>query len=63
MEKYNKITERLTLDIVDVERFVKVNNCPCVTDPRAFISNNVPSTEGLLSNKLFSVTNSSKLLI
>jgi hypothetical protein len=30
-----------------------VNNCPCVSDPRAFISNNTPSENGLLSYKLF----------
>ena len=52
-EPYNKITRRLQLDILDVEKFIKINNCPCVTDPRAFITNNVPSPEGLLSNKLF----------
>lgn len=47
------MNDRLKLDILDIERFVKVNKCPCVTDPRAFISNSVPSNEGLLSNKLF----------
>ena len=52
-DQYDKITRRLELDIFDVEKFVKINNCPCVTDPRAFISNNIPSSEGLLSNKLF----------
>ncbi len=52
-EEYDKVTQRLQLDILDVERFVKVNNCPCVSDPRAFVSNNIPSAEGLLSNKLF----------
>ena len=52
-DQYDKITRRLELDIFDVEKFVKINNCPCVTDPRAFISNNIPSNEGLLSNKLF----------
>lgn len=52
-DQYNKITRRLKLDVLDVEQFVKVNDCPCVTDPRAFVSNNIPSPEGLLSNKLF----------
>ena len=52
-DEYNKVTQRLQLDILDVEKFVKVNNCPCVSDPRAFVSNNIPSNEGLLSNKLF----------
>ena len=42
-DQYDKITRRLELDIFDVEKFVKINNCPCVTDPRAFISNNIPS--------------------
>ena len=52
-DQYDKITRRLELDIFDVDKFVKINNCPCITDPRAFISNNIPSSEGLLSNKLF----------
>ena len=37
-DQYDKITRRLELDIFDVEKFVKINNCPCITDPRAFIS-------------------------
>lgn len=51
--EYDKLTRRLVLDILDVEKFVKVNECKCVTDPRAFTGSNIPSSEGLLSNTIF----------
>lgn len=54
--EYDKVTKRLKLDILDVEKFVEVNNCKCVSDPRAFASNNIPSTNGLLSNEIFGYT-------
>lgn len=54
--EYNQITQRLELDILDVDQFVKNNNCKCVSDPRAFSSNNIPSPNGLLSNEIFGYT-------
>ena len=51
--EYDKITKRLSIEVLDVERFVKVNQCGCVSDPRPFSSGGVPSPEGLLSNKIF----------
>lgn len=53
---YNKITKRLKLDIFDIEKFVEVNNCQCVSDPRAFKSSGIPSSKGLLSNEIFGIT-------
>ena len=55
-EEYNKVTKRIKFDILDVNKFVEVNNCKCVSDPRAFSSNNIPSPNGLLSNEIFGYT-------
>lgn len=55
-DKYDKMTENLKLDILDIERFVKVNELQAVTDPRAFSYNSIPSDNGLLSNKIFGYT-------
>ena len=55
-EEYTKVTNRLKLDIFDVERFVSVNDCKQVSDPRAFNSGNIPSPRGLLSNEIFGFT-------
>lgn len=54
--EYNRVTEHLRLEVLDVDRFVKVNDCKCVSNPRAFDSNNIPSAEGLLSNEIFGYT-------
>lgn len=54
--EYQKVTEHLKLDIVDVERFVRVNDCKVVTNPRAFVRDNIPSDDGLLSNTIFGIT-------
>lgn len=51
--EYNKVTEHLRLEILDVERFVSVNDCKCVSNPRSFDSNSIPSKDGLLSNEIF----------
>ena len=54
--QYNKVTEHLRLEILDVERYVKVNECKPITNPRAFLRDNIPSDDGLLSNSIFGVT-------
>ena len=51
--EYNKVTKHLRLEILDVERFVKVNECKPITNPRAFVRDNIPSSDGLLSNEIF----------
>lgn len=55
-EQYDKVTKHLRLEILDIERFVKVNNCQPITNPRAFARDNIPSDDGLLSNKIFGIT-------
>lgn len=54
--QYNKVTEHLRLEILTPEEFVKKNECKPITDPRAFLRDNIPSDEGLLSNKIFGIT-------
>lgn len=54
--QYNKVSEHLRLEILDVERFVKANDCKPITNPRAFIRDSIPSDDGLLSNSVFGIT-------
>ena len=54
--EYNKITKRFKLDILNIEEFVRKNDCQCVSDPRAFTGNGIPSPKGLLSNEIFGYT-------
>jgi len=56
-EEYNKITDRLKIEILDIEQFVKKNDIKCVSDPRAFIRDGIPSPEGLVSNDIFGISN------
>ena len=53
---YNKVTQHIRFEILDIDRFVKVNDCKCVTNPRAFDRGTQPSSDGLLSNEIFGVT-------
>ena len=54
--EYNKKFEKLQLEVCDVDKFVKVNNCQQITNPVTFIKNNEPSPDGLLSNEIFGIT-------
>ena len=54
--QYNKVIDRLKLDILDIEQFVEKNHCKCVSNPRAFSGSNIPSKDGLLSNEIFGFT-------
>lgn len=56
-EEYNRITDRLKIEILDVEQFVKKNDFKCISDPRAFIRDGIPSPEGLISNEIFGISN------
>lgn len=55
-EQYNKVIEHLRLDIVNPDKFVEVNNCQPISNPRAFDRDSIPSDDGLLSNKIFGIT-------
>ena len=54
--EYDKVTEHLKISILDVDRFVAVNDCKCITNPRAFDTNGIPSEDGVLSNTIFGTT-------
>lgn len=47
--------EKLTMELLDVEKFVKVNSLKEVKDP-VFFNGPTPSPEGLLSNEIFGIT-------
>lgn len=53
---YSKITKRLKMEILDIEKYVSRNDCKCVTNPRPFSSDGYPSPDGLLSNQIFGFT-------
>lgn len=54
--QYNKVIEHLRLDIVNPDKFVEVNGCQPISNPRAFDRDSIPSDDGLLSNKIFGIT-------
>lgn len=54
--QYDKVTQKLKLSILDIERFVKVNNCQVISNPRAFAKANIPSDDGLLSYTIFGIS-------
>ena len=55
-EQYTKVVQHLRLGIVDPNKFVKVNDCQPIDNPRAFDRDSIPSDDGLLSNKIFGIT-------
>ena len=54
--QYDKVVDHLKLEVLDVEKFVQRNELQPVTNPRAFVRDNIPSDDGLLSNKIFGIT-------
>lgn len=58
---YNKITNRLKLEILDIDRFIRVNNCQPITNPILYNRNNIPTDDGLLSYKIFGMTQDDKM--
>ena len=55
-EEYNKKTEHLKLELLDIDRFIKVNDCKEITNPTFYSRDNIPTTDGLLSNEIFGIT-------
>lgn len=54
--EYNKTVEHLRLEILDIDKFVKKNNCKPITNPVFYDKTNVPTSDGLLSNEIFGIT-------
>lgn len=50
------VVDHLKLEIVDIDKFVKVNDCKPVTNPVAFVRSGIPTDDGLLSNTIFGIT-------
>ena len=51
-----KKIDQLSLDICDIDRYVKENELKEVTNPMFFVRKGVPSPDGLLSNEIFGIT-------
>ena len=48
--------EHLRVSLLDIDRFIKANNCKPITNPITFSRNNIPTSDGLLSNEIFGIT-------
>lgn len=55
-EKDTSTQFKLSVSILDPDKFVKANNFQEVTNPLYFIRDNIPSADGLLSNEIFGIT-------
>ena len=58
--EYNKVTDHLRLEIMDIDRFIKVNDCKEITNPVFYTRDNIPTSDGLLSNTIFGITQSDR---
>ena len=50
----------LSINPLDIEKFIKVNELKEVTNPIFFSSNSIPTSDGLLSNEIFGITMNSR---
>lgn len=48
--------ERFKLEILDIDKFIKVNDCKEITNPVMFNKITGPTPNGLLSNEIFGIT-------
>ena len=53
---YNRKIDQLSLEICNVDRYVKENELQEITNPMFFIKTGVPAPDGLLSNEIFGIT-------
>ena len=49
-------SEHLRTGLLDINRLVKVNGLKEITNPVIFQKNNIPTSDGLLSNEIFGIT-------
>lgn len=54
--EYTKATRHLKMEVLDVDKFVRVNECKRITNPVFYSGDNVPTDDGLLSNTIFGIT-------
>lgn len=50
----------LSISPLDIEKFIKTNELKEITNPIFFSANNVPTSDGLLSNEIFGITMNSR---
>lgn len=55
-DKLNIDAEHLRVNLLDMNRLVKVNDLQEITNPVIFQRNNIPTSDGLLSNEIFGIT-------
>lgn len=48
--------KHLRVNLLDVDRLVSVNDLKPITNPITFSRNNIPTSDGLLSNEIFGIT-------
>ena len=48
--------KRFKLEMLDVDKFVKTNECEPITNPIYFIRDGIPTPDGLFSNEIFGIT-------
>ena len=48
--------EILSLEVLDVDKYIKVNELKEVTNPTFFATGGMPTSDGLLSNEIFGIT-------
>jgi len=55
---YNEIVDKevFKLEVMDVNKFIKANNLKEITNPTFFGPSGAPTTDGLLSNEIFGIT-------
>ena len=44
------------MELLDINKFVKVNNVQEISNPVFFVRRDVPTSDGLLSNEIFGIT-------
>lgn len=54
--EYNKAVEHLKLEVLDIDKFIKVNGCKPITNPVFYNRDNIPTEDGLLSHQIFGIT-------
>ena len=46
----------LSLELMDIDKFIKANDCQEISNPTFFYQNGSPTSDGLLSNEIFGIT-------
>lgn len=54
------MSEKLVVDLLNPDLLIKVNDLKEVSNPLFFDRNNVPTTDGLLSNEIFGITSTER---